>query len=324
MFVPAAALLSVLFAPALTAPLIAPLIAPLAAPPASDKLSPAITDSDLAGWVAESLIQDIRGRPQSENAWLTSRGFVDDLAIAAEVSGRLAAVGLHNLVVSCTDGQVNLRGHCNTEALRQRAAQLAAAVADVRGVDNLLRLPGEPAAPPAPAAAHVARAPGRARATPVITEPFDFLTRDGLAGHDLVVTVTEGEVSLSGLVNNEAARLYATAAAHRVPGVRTVVNTLAVRPRNSIEDTGIALLVQRRIENSVTLKPVASAIRITVLDGVLQLSGTVNTEAQRREAEALALDTQVVFAVSSFLDVDSTQIVPPAPRMRDFRLWRPY
>jgi len=320
-FVPAAALLSVLFAPPMPA---APLTATPAATPASDTLSPAITDRDLAGWVAESLIQDVRGRPQSENAWLSSRGFVDDLAIAAQVSGRLAAIGLHNLVVSCTDGQVNLRGRCSTEALRQRAAQLAAAVADVRGVDNLLRLPDEPAAPPAPAAAAVARKHERAPASPVVTDPFDFLTRDGLAGRGLVVKVIDGEVSLSGLVNNEAARLYATAAAHRVPGVRTVVNTLAVRPRNSIEDTGIALLVQRRIENSVTLKPVASAIRLLALDGVLQLRGTVNTEEQRLDAEALALDTQVVFAVSSFLEVDSSRIVPPAPRMRDFRLWKPY
>ncbi len=299
------------------------LASPVAAAPAGDTLSPAITDTDLAQWVAESLLDDVRGRPHSEDHFLKSRGFVDDLAIAAEVSGRLASVGLSSLVVSSSDGRVNLRGRCDNEALRQKATQLAAAVADVRAVDNLLRLPGESVAPPAaaPAPAPAAR---HARSEPVVTEAFDFLTRDGLAGHDLTVQVGDGEVRLTGLVNNEAARLYATAAASRVPGVRAVVNHLAVRPRNRIEDTGIALLVQRRIENSVTLKPVASAIRLIALDGVLQLEGTVHTEAQRLEAEALALDTEVVFAVSSFLAVDESHVIPPDPRLRDFRLWRGY
>jgi osmotically-inducible protein OsmY len=125
-------------------------------------------------------------------------------------------------------------------------------------------------------------------------------------------------------VNSDAARIYAAAAAQRVPGVRAVSNTLAVRPGNAEEDRRIALLVQRRIENSVLLKDVAAGLQVSCMDGVIRLQGAVRDALQLAEAEGLAAGTDVVFAVSSELAVDAGLPVVEDPRLREFRTWRPY
>ena len=314
-----------------------------------------VSDADLAGWVAESVASDPRTAAESAEELFARKGRHDDLAIADAVTARLLAAGLQGFVVACLDGQVTLRGRCDSDRRRARAGRLAAEVTGVEGVDNGLRVAGEPSAPAAQAAGAAPAVAGSARQTagpaagpaagaassaaPVLaparfparsdtiarTEPFSFLTSDALAGRGLVVEVAGGVVHLTGLVNSDAARLYASAAAQRVPGVRAVTSALAVRPHDAEDDRRLALLVQRRMENCALLRDVVGSIGVSALDGVILLTGSVRDGLQLAEAEGLASSTQAAFAVESALAVDpDVRLADSVPAPRAFRLMKPW
>lgn len=301
----------------------APLLAAaLCAVPAAAAPAPTggITDSDLAAWVAEGLVT-AGATPVSAETLLLSKGHRADLSIAREASAVLSRVGVRSMVVGCADGTLELRGEVADAATRDKAGDLAAAIAGVGTVANHLRLPGEEVVAADPAAtspdeAVVVEGPAR-------TEPFHFLASEDRAGRDIVVHVTDGVVELSGEVNNDAAARWAAAAAQRIPGVRAVRREgLSIRRNDREADRRLALLIQRRLEWDVGVQTVAGAILVTARDGVVHLSGKVRDADQAEQARAVALSTTETFVVDDQLDIDQDLVVPTAGRINGFKLFR--
>ncbi len=96
------------------------------------------------------------------------------------------------------------------------------------------------------------------------------------------VEVDEGVVTLTGIVETYPKKLAAERAAQRVEGVRAVADDLSVKRAGAHTDTDIAKAAADSLESN-TLIP-AGAIDITVKNGKIALTGTVNWEYQRTAA----------------------------------------
>ncbi|HVT35244.1 MAG TPA: BON domain-containing protein [Nevskiaceae bacterium] len=100
------------------------------------------------------------------------------------------------------------------------------------------------------------------------------------------VTARDGVVTLSGHVAHYAQKIAAEEAARRVHGVRAVAQQIRVEFAfdKKIADDEIAARVVKLLEWSV--HPEKGRIEVTVERGVVTLSGVVEWEFQRRDAEA--------------------------------------
>ena len=125
-----------------------------------------------------------------------------------------------------------------------------------------------------------------------------------LANEPVGVDVTLGVVNLVGRVDNRLAKERAIEIAHVVRGVRAVVDRVEVtaRPRPDYE-------LEFAVANALSSDPVTSGQRIGARshEGVVTLSGTVGSEAERRIARA------DVLAIPGVRDVvDALAVLPGA------------
>lgn len=100
------------------------------------------------------------------------------------------------------------------------------------------------------------------------------------------VFVHDGVVTLTGYVGDYVQKHAAEQAARRIRGVRAVAQDLQVRlPQDKkLADDEIAARAARMLEWDLRLPQ--GAIAVTVENGVVQLSGEVPWDFQRREAES--------------------------------------
>lgn len=103
---------------------------------------------------------------------------------------------------------------------------------------------------------------------------------------DIQVTVERGCLIISGRASTETDRREAEQALSRVPGVRRVTNRIS-----TVDPTVNATEVRSRIEHAFQSLAEQAARRITLdVDGpIVILRGTVDTWAERNEAERAAL-----------------------------------
>lgn len=103
--------------------------------------------------------------------------------------------------------------------------------------------------------------------------------------NEIGVVVKDGIVTLMGWVDSYAKKLAAQRAAHRVHGVKAVVNDLEVRLPGSAErtDTDLAAAVVNALMWNTTLP--AGKLGVTVSQGWVTLNGEVEHGFQRSEAE---------------------------------------
>lgn len=99
------------------------------------------------------------------------------------------------------------------------------------------------------------------------------------------VEVTEGVVTLTGLVSSYGEKVAAQEAAHRVAGVHDVVNAIEVKAlgAKARSDVELAHMARHVLEWDVLVPD--EGITLTVDNGWITLDGTVNMWAQRDEAE---------------------------------------
>ncbi|GJM22439.1 MAG: hypothetical protein DHS20C15_23540 [Planctomycetota bacterium] len=255
-----------------------------------------VSDADIAVLIHQSLTSDARAST-SADALGRATNRRPDAAVARDVLSVLRVrlgTKLGSLSVSCVEGTVRLRGTAvNSEAV-EKAASITASVSGARKVDNQLRAAGDDSE--AEAAAAEVEVPEE----PVVG-PFDFLTRDGLAGAHVVVSVEAGVVQIHGKASSIGARDYATSAARLVPGARLVKNLMEVRPVSSTEDARLMKLIRRQMEWSGTLRSVLSRISVSVKDGVARVEGSGLTAAQAKEAARVARATVGVLLVDDRL-----------------------
>jgi len=122
-------------------------------------------------------------------------------------------------------------------------------------------------------------------ASKVADEDITFWVQDALR-HDeridaamITVHTEKGITTLSGTVNNLAARNFADLEAKKIKGVLGVINEIAVTPVYR-SDASIRNAVQRRILNSAIIE--TKELRVISREERITLSGTVASYAEKK------------------------------------------
>ena len=102
---------------------------------------------------------------------------------------------------------------------------------------------------------------------------------------EISVSTKEGIVTLSGRVDNLAAKNRVGLQASKIRGVREVLNELTVAP-SPLSDADIVYAVRRRILNNDTI--VSQGIVVTSVDGNVTIKGEVANWSEAEEAALLA------------------------------------
>jgi osmotically-inducible protein OsmY len=118
---------------------------------------------------------------------------------------------------------------------------------------------------------------------------------------EIGVAVVNGVVTLTGTVNSFAKKLAAQEAVHRVAGVLDVANDIKVKTLGATtrDDTEIARAVRHALEWDVWVRD--QEIQTTVSDGWVTLEGTVESLAEREDAERIVQKLVGVRGVTNYL-----------------------
>jgi osmotically-inducible protein OsmY len=149
-------------------------------------------------------------------------------------------------------------------------------------------------------------------ATPTIERTDEEIQHDVLAEmkwdarvqpNEIGVSVKNGVVKLTGWVDNCLKKWAAERAAHRVRGVKAVVNDIEVRLPRFAErtDADVAAAVTRVLEWDTGLN--IDTLDVAVSKGWVTLRGSVEYEYQRREAERMARRITGVRGVTNLVTV---------------------
>lgn len=124
----------------------------------------------------------------------------------------------------------------------------------------------------------------------------------GVMAAEVDVGVTNGIVTLQGDVNNILAKQRAAALAMTVKGVRAVSNQIRVRPSESRADA----VVRRDVQAALNADPAADVYEVVVevKDGVVMLSGTVDSFQERSLAERVVKGVRGVTDLVNEIQVD--------------------
>ena len=137
----------------------------------------------------------------------------------------------------------------------------------------------------------------------------NLVSDPGVDAHNVDVAVHEGVVTLTGTVDDLLARRRAVERARLVLGVRSVVDRLEVRPTDR-SDRAILADVREALRDDPIAD--ASALTVAVDDGVVTLSGPVDSWQEKRIALRTVEGVTGARAVDDALDV-----APPGERPDD-------
>jgi hyperosmotically inducible protein len=133
---------------------------------------------------------------------------------------------------------------------------------------------------------------------------------DTVKAYKIDVDTKDGVVTLAGTVDTADAKTRAVEVARSTNGVTSVVDQLTVSPpavatsgvTEALTDTGITTAVKTKL----LADPASSslAIHVDTANGIVTLTGTVSTAAEKARAEDLAKDTSGVNSVVNSLTVE--------------------
>ncbi len=243
-----------------------------------------------------------------------------DASIETSVQARLYAevdTRDHDIDVRAADGVVTLRGTVGSDAARQQALQIARGTEGVTRVDDQLTIRTVDAAQRGPGQAD--QGDNRIRSivdTPAwITTKIQaqyFISPDIKPWNVDVTTTSGGVVELRGEVDDAMAKSEAVRIARATEGVSRVEDYLRVRagtaPATEVSVPDIAnsdTWITAKIQAKYFLDPDVKVLDVDVAtsNGVVTLMGTVDSEAERRHAVAIARNTDGVRDVRDDLRV---------------------
>src|SRR5213594_2017729 len=198
-----------------------------------------------------------------------------DERIRQRVQMKLAgqvAVHIESLDVRVQDGSVRLAGTVGSLGEKLRAERVAGGIVGVKSVTNDL----------------VVKTTDRSEIAIAQDVRHRLETRTRFKRTPVQVTVSGTEVTLSGQVERGLDRVDAQEIAADAPGVTRVINNVQVKGEGSIPDESIRSRVLSILANPLTFG-VIRHLEVTVEGGAVTLRGTVTREADRVEAERLAL-----------------------------------
>jgi len=217
-----------------------------------------------------------------------------DQQIQAKVTQQLAQKKeFRNLQASVEDGIVTLTGNVNLYQQELDAAKKVRKTEHVQGVRNLIAVDG----------ASVTDS--------VLTAKLDRQIYYDRIGYDaqfnyVTASVTNGVVTLNGVTRTEFDRDSALGLVNTTPGVKDVINNITVAPV-SFADDAIRIRAMRAIYRDPVLGRYATdpakPIRIVVVNGKLQLYGTVESTMDKNIAGIRANGVFGAFAVQNHLEV---------------------
>ncbi|HUK57651.1 MAG TPA: BON domain-containing protein [Stellaceae bacterium] len=211
----------------------------------------------------------------------------DDRVLQQRVMDELAfdpTVDAAHIGVTARDGIITLTGHAKSYAEKFASERAARRVKGVKAVAQEIdvRLPSDK---------KTADDEIAARAIKILD--WDVVMPPG----SIRVKVENGVVTLAGEVDWGYQRSQAEHDVHRLSGVSLIVNQIRVRPQAQPADVKatIAAAFERTAEHE------ASAITVDVRDGVVHLSGKVQSWVEREEALRAAWSVPGVTGVEDHL-----------------------
>jgi osmotically-inducible protein OsmY len=143
-----------------------------------------------------------------------------------------------------------------------------------------------------------------------------FFADDRVKGTRIAVETRSGVVTLKGEVADDDERAQALLLARTTEGVQRVEDHLTIAPYvppdeaaapapTRMDDATLTTTIQAKYFVDTTVK--ASAVKVSVKDGVVMLEGTVPTAAARKQALAIAQNTEGVVQVVDRLQVKAAK-----------------
>ncbi|HUF65873.1 MAG TPA: BON domain-containing protein [Gemmatimonadaceae bacterium] len=188
--------------------------------------------------------------------------------------------------VAAKEGVVTLSGTVDSFPKKLAAIKAAERVAGVRGVadDMVVKIPGS-----------ITR-----NDTEIAHAAVNALRWDTQVPEDKIqVTIDEGWVTLDGSVGWHYQSRAAEHAVRYLTGVRGVTNRIAVK--SPVSASAVKSKIEAALKRSAELD--AQRINVVTADGIVTLSGTVRSWAERRDAERAAWNAPGVSNVRDDLAV---------------------
>jgi osmotically-inducible protein OsmY len=173
--------------------------------------------------------------------------------------------------VTAADGVITLRGDIRTYAEKAAAERVALRVYGVKAVANDLqvRLDGE-----------VARTD-----TEIAQAAVNALAWSAMVPKNRIsITVSDGIVTLKGIVDWQYQKDAAARAVRDLKGVKGLIANITVQPQVKIAD--VRTKIEQAFQRSAEID--ARRVHVSVLDGKVTLSGKVHSWAEREEARRVA------------------------------------
>lgn len=198
----------------------------------------------------------------------------------------------HGVQSSVEDGIVTLTGSVNLYQEKLDAAKKVRKTSNVQGVRNLIEVSSN--VPDSQLAAQLDH-----------KLYYDRIGYDNQFNY-VTVSVNHGVATVSGATRTEVGRDSALYLVNTMPGVKDVINNIAVAPVSGFDDS-IRIRATRALYRDSVLSRYASdparPIRILVNNGTLTLEGTVSSTMDKQIAGIRANQVFGVFSVKNNLDV---------------------
>lgn len=212
-----------------------------------------------------------------------------DIEIYADVMEKLSfdpAIDNTHIAVAVNDGIAKLEGKVKSYFDKWAAETAVKKVAGVRAVVNELIIE-------APEKFHVADTDIAA----AILRAFEWDIT--IPHNDIQVTVNNGQVTLSGVVNWWYQRDNAEKATRRIAGVKSINNQIAIKPQVSVKNVKSEIVKEFHRNAQID----AQNIQVSVDGNKVTLTGRVRSWAEYKEAERGAWSAFGVNAVDNRLEV---------------------